>query len=89
MSLYVLLLTIIMAQCKILVKDGKAYLAGFGSATVFDGVLGLMTDVHGNERWWAPELLPDIGGGKNKSGKPTADVDMYSFGSVCLEVCPR
>lgn len=63
-----------------LLMDNRAYLCDFGISNILDNVKGLTTDPHGAERWVAPEQL--------QVGPVKANIwsDMYSFGSLFLEV---
>jgi len=63
----------------VLVRRKRAFLCDFGLSHLQDGVFGFTTKAHGNERWLAPEHL-------DKRSKPTPEGDIYSFGSVMLEV---
>lgn len=63
-----------------LLSENRAYLCDFGISNILDNVKGLTTDPHGNKRWLAPEQL------KIDPVKANIWSDMYSFGSVFLEV---
>lgn len=64
-------------------REGKVYLCDFGLSRMLDGVSGQTSDVHSNARWAAPELLTFRNG---PFTRPTSETDMYSFGSVFVEV---
>lgn len=68
----------------VLVNDGKVYLSDFGLSKMKDGVTGQSSAVHANIRWAAPELFKVK---KDCKASPTCETDMFSFGSVFLEVC--
>lgn len=70
-------------QNNVLMRRGKVYLCDFGLSRLLDGVSGQSSDLHCNARWAAPELLTFRNG---TSTKPSCETDMYSFGSVFLEV---
>lgn len=68
-----------------LLKNNTAYLCDFGISNILDQSRGLTTAPHGHVRWQATEQLND----DPKTGAPLkANIrsDMYSFGSVFLEV---
>lgn len=70
-----------MRQNNILLKENRAYICDFGTSSILDGVRGLTTDAHGNIRWKSPEQLD-----QEASLKVTVYCDMYSYGSIFLEV---
>jgi len=72
-------------------EDGTACLSDFGLSGImseFIGASNFSSTVTGNIRWGAPELfaIPD-----NQEGPfiivPSKKADIYSFGSVMLQVC--
>lgn len=73
-----------------LLKNNTAYLCDFGISNILDQSRGLTTALHGHVRWKATEQII----GDPETGAPLkANIrsDMYSFGSVFLEVrlCSR
>ncbi|KAG2051685.1 hypothetical protein BDR06DRAFT_577442 [Suillus hirtellus] len=67
--------------------DGKAYLADFGLSGTFKKLAGMtyltMMNCHpGAVRWTAPELLSE----EESASAATTQSDMYSFGSIMLQV---
>ncbi|EIW84071.1 kinase-like protein [Coniophora puteana RWD-64-598 SS2] len=66
--------------------DGRAMLADFGLSTVFMefGSHNVSSAKSGALRWTAPELIHTSGSGA--STLPTPQADVYSFGSVMLQV---
>ncbi|KAG2112148.1 hypothetical protein BD769DRAFT_1642591 [Suillus cothurnatus] len=79
-----------MTSCKtnvLIDGDGKAYLADFGLSGTFEKLIGMtylakMTSHPGAVRWAAPELLS----GEESASVATTQSDMYSFGSIMLQV---
>jgi serine/threonine protein kinase len=79
-----------MSSCKtnvLIDGDGKAYLADFGLSGTFTKVAGMtylarMSCHPGAVRWAAPELLF----GEESNSAATTLSDMYSFGSIMLQV---
>lgn len=75
-------------QSNVLINgSGKAYLCDFGLSTIraeFQGTSYFTSSISGSIRWAAPELYQlkdeDFGTGL------TTDCDVYSFGSVILQV---
>lgn len=68
-----------------MLKNNTAYLCDFGISNILDQSRGLTTGQHGNVRWQAAEQLivdPETG----VLLKANIRTDMYSFGSVFLEV---
>ncbi|KAF9457394.1 hypothetical protein BDZ94DRAFT_232746 [Collybia nuda] len=74
----------------ILINDEwQACLADFGLTVVSETTLATQTsNGHGSMRWMAPELHdPEFFGFNRFLRTPASDI--YAFGCVCLEVCPR
>ncbi|PPQ91942.1 LOW QUALITY PROTEIN: hypothetical protein CVT25_000985 [Psilocybe cyanescens] len=72
----------------ILMDGGKAHLSDFGLSNVMAEVRNnsfLSSTVGGAPRWTAPELL-HVGTDVNKVPTVTKECDIYSFGSVVLQV---
>ncbi|KAI5115689.1 hypothetical protein M0805_000537 [Coniferiporia weirii] len=66
----------------VFVQDGHGFLADFGISRLYDGVKGFTRSVEdGAIRWLAPERFKD--------DRATVFSDIYEFGNVFLEVCPR
>ncbi|OJA10352.1 hypothetical protein AZE42_07048, partial [Rhizopogon vesiculosus] len=72
--------------------NGRACLADFGLSTIlmeFIGTSYMTSTIHGNFRWAAAELLevPDDYEGHEAAGVSLCtECDIYSFGSVALQV---
>ncbi|KAF8836887.1 kinase-like protein [Paxillus ammoniavirescens] len=69
--------------------SGKACLSDFGLATIHHEFLGtsfFMSSSLGNIRWAAPELFQVLEGEGNQSVLCSSETDMYSFGSIMLQV---
>jgi serine/threonine protein kinase len=79
------MLTIV--QSNIFISDeGRAVIADFGLVTVGEATVGRMTtleNIAGTVRWMSPERLGDT------DARLTAASDVYSFGCLCLTVCPH
>ena len=74
-------------QSNVLVKaDGGACIADFGLSRLLTAIGGpafvTSRQNKGTVRWMAPELLQDL----DNTG-PTTRSDVYSFGSLMLQVC--
>ena len=65
---------------------GNAYVTDFGLSTILAECDNSPFDTHhpGSVRWAAPELLNLLA--DEEAGKPTTCSDVYSFGSVAVEV---
>ena len=80
-------------QSNVLVmENGTACLSDFGLSGViseFFSSSNFSSSVSGNIRWGAPELfaLPDTQDGTSIN-LPSKEADIYSFGSIMLQVCP-
>ncbi|KIJ06635.1 hypothetical protein PAXINDRAFT_56263, partial [Paxillus involutus ATCC 200175] len=69
--------------------SGKACLSDFGLATIHDEFLGtsfFMSSSLGNVRWAAPELFQVPEGEGSQSALCSAETDIYSYGSLMLQV---
>jgi hypothetical protein len=66
----------------VLVRDGRALLAGFGLTVVGDGG-NSDPPAAGASRWLAPELIKN---GISLALK-TKQADVFAFGRLCLAVC--
>jgi serine/threonine protein kinase len=66
---------------------GNAYVTDFGLSAILAECDNSPFDAHhpGSVRWAAPELLNLLT--DEEAGKPTTCSDVYSFGSVAVEVC--
>ncbi|KIJ09441.1 hypothetical protein PAXINDRAFT_102246 [Paxillus involutus ATCC 200175] len=69
--------------------DGRAQLSGFGFSNIILEFLGKShssSSMNGIVRWAAPEILTTHDD-ESSSWAPTEQSDVYSFGSVMLQVC--
>ena len=66
-------------------KKGRARLTDFGLASITGGDFSVITpqdpDTANTTTWAAPEIL--------KGGPVTKEGDVFTFGMVAVEVCPR
>jgi serine/threonine protein kinase len=67
-------------------RRGNAHVTDFGLSEILAECDNLQPDAHhpGSVRWAAPELMNLLA--DEEAGKPTPCSDVYSFGSVALEV---
>jgi serine/threonine protein kinase len=75
-------------QANILIdRDGKALLGGFGLSAInkeFEGIPYYSSAVGSVLRWRAPELL--VVSGRDVAPNPSTACDIYSYGSIMLQV---
>lgn len=82
--------TYLVMQANILMDNGRAYLCDFGLSNImveFQVTSLITSTVAGACRWAAPELFP-VGTVDEMQPTITKACDIYSFGSITLQVSP-